>query len=54
MAPTGERSGAPFVVVLVAIAGLLSTLGAAGLSGYWTNASVKPDFGQISAHASVR
>jgi hypothetical protein len=44
MAPTGERSGAPFVVVLVAIAGLLSTLGAAGLSGYWTNASVKRQF----------
>jgi hypothetical protein len=44
MAPTGDRSGAPFVVVLVAIAGLLSTLGAAALSGYWTNASVERQF----------
>ena len=44
MAPTSERSGTPFVVVLVAIAGLLSTLGAAALSGYWTNASVERQF----------
>jgi len=41
---TDDRSGAPFVVVAVAIAGLLSTLGAAALSGYWTNASVERQF----------
>jgi hypothetical protein len=31
-------------VVLVALAGILSTLGAAALSGYWTNASVQRQF----------
>jgi hypothetical protein len=46
MAPTGDRSGSPFLIVLVAIAGLLSTLGAAGLSGYLTNASVERQFEQ--------
>jgi CHASE1-domain containing sensor protein len=44
MASTGDRSGTPFVVILVALAGLLSTVGAAFLSGYWTNASVERQF----------
>lgn len=44
MASTGDRSGSPLVVIVVALAGLLSTLGAAGLSGYWTNASVQRQF----------
>ena len=44
MASTGDRSGTPFVVILVALAGLLSTLGAAFLSGSFTNASVERQF----------
>ena len=44
MAPEGDRSGAPIVVIIVALAGLLSTLGAAALSGYWTNVAVEHQF----------
>jgi hypothetical protein len=41
MAGAPERSSTPPVVVLVAVVGLLSTVGAAALGGYWTNQSVK-------------
>jgi type II secretory pathway pseudopilin PulG len=44
MADRGDRSGAPFVVVAVAIVGLLSTIGAAALGGYWANRSVERQF----------
>jgi type II secretory pathway pseudopilin PulG len=44
MADKADRSGAPFVVVVVAIVGLLSTIGAAALSGYWANRSVERQF----------
>jgi hypothetical protein len=41
MAGAPERSSTPFVVVLVALVGLLSTVGAAALGGYWANRSVE-------------
>jgi type II secretory pathway pseudopilin PulG len=44
MAAKADRSGAPFVVVAVAIVGLLSTIGAAALGGYWANRSVERQF----------
>lgn len=44
MADKADRSGAPFVVVVVAIVGLLSTIGAAALGGYWANRSVERQF----------
>lgn len=39
-----DRSGTPLVVIAVAIAGLLSTVGAAALGGYWANENVKRQF----------
>jgi type II secretory pathway pseudopilin PulG len=44
MADKADRSGAPYVVVVVAIVGLLSTIGAAALGGYWANRSVERQF----------
>ena len=44
MADKAGRSGAPYVVVVVAIVGLLSTIGAAALGGYWANRSVERQF----------
>src|SRR6266540_2179611 len=44
MAGTADRSGTPFIVIAVAITGLLSTVGAAALGGYWANESVKRQF----------
>jgi CHASE1-domain containing sensor protein len=44
MADGANRSGAPFVVVVVALVGLLSTIGAAALGGYWANQSVERQF----------
>ena len=44
MAERTDRSGGPFVVVVVAIVGLLSTIGAAALGGYWANRSVERQF----------
>jgi type II secretory pathway pseudopilin PulG len=44
MADGASRSGAPFVVVVVALVGLLSTVGAAALGGYWANRSVERQF----------
>jgi type II secretory pathway pseudopilin PulG len=44
MADGASRSGAPFVVVAVALVGLLSTVGAAALGGYWANRSVERQF----------
>jgi hypothetical protein len=44
MAGAPERSSTPYVVVLVAVVGLLSTVGAAALGGYWTNQSVQREF----------
>jgi hypothetical protein len=42
MAGAPERSSTtPFMVVLVALVGLLSTVGAAALGGYWANRSVE-------------
>src|SRR5215216_6231476 len=43
MAEKAERSSGPSVVV-VAIVGLLSTIGAAALGGYWANRSVERQF----------
>ena len=44
MADKEGRSGTPYVVVVVAIVGLLSTIGAAALGGYWANRSVERQF----------
>jgi type II secretory pathway pseudopilin PulG len=44
MAEKAERSSGPSVVVVVAIVGLLSTIGAAALGGYWANRSVERQF----------
>jgi hypothetical protein len=44
MAEKAERSGGPSVVVVVALVGLLSTIGAAALGGYWANRSVERQF----------
>jgi type II secretory pathway pseudopilin PulG len=44
MADGASRSGAPFVVVVVALVGLVSTVGAAALGGYWANRSVERQF----------
>jgi type II secretory pathway pseudopilin PulG len=43
MADTNHSSGTPIVVV-VAIIGLLSTIGASALGGYWANKSVERQF----------
>jgi type II secretory pathway pseudopilin PulG len=43
MAHTNRSSGTPIVVV-VAIIGLLSTVGASALGGYWANKSVERQF----------
>jgi type II secretory pathway pseudopilin PulG len=53
MAPADDRSGTPFVVIVIALAGLLSTLGAAALSGYWTNASVQRQF-KLQRNAQIQ
>jgi hypothetical protein len=44
MVGTSDRSNTPLVVVLVAVMGLLSTIGAAALGGYWANKSVERQF----------
>lgn len=44
MADRANRSNTPAVVVVVAIVGLLSTISAAALGGYWTNRSVERQF----------
>jgi hypothetical protein len=44
MVGTSDRSNTPLVVVLVAMMGLLSTIGAAALGGYWANKSVERQF----------
>jgi type II secretory pathway pseudopilin PulG len=44
MADTPDRSHAPSVVVVVALVGLLSTVGASALGGYWANKSVQRQF----------
>jgi hypothetical protein len=44
MVGTSDRSNTPLVVVLVAIMGLVSTVGAAALGGYWANKSVERQF----------
>jgi type II secretory pathway pseudopilin PulG len=44
MAEKAERSGGSSVVVVVAIVGLLSTIGAAALGGYWANRTVDRQF----------
>jgi hypothetical protein len=36
-----DRQGRPWLVFVVAITGLLSTVGAAGLGGYWADKSVQ-------------
>jgi hypothetical protein len=36
-----DRSNTPAVVVVVAIVGLLATIGASALGGYWANKSVE-------------
>jgi type II secretory pathway pseudopilin PulG len=41
---TPDRSHAPSVVVVVALVGLLSTVGASALGGYWANRSVQRQF----------
>jgi len=44
MATSADRGGSASVVVAVAITGLLSTVGAAALGGYWANQSVQRQF----------
>jgi len=44
MATSADRGSGPLVVVAVAITGLLSTVGAAALGGYWANQSVQRQF----------
>jgi hypothetical protein len=39
-----DRSNTPVVVVIVAIVGLLATVGSAALGGYWANKSVERQF----------
>ena len=55
MADKADRGGAPYVVVVVALVGLLSTIGAAALGGYWANRSVERQFeSQRSAALQVQ
>jgi len=44
MPTSADRGSGPLVVVAVAITGLLSTVGAAALGGYWANQSVQRQF----------
>jgi hypothetical protein len=44
MATSADRGSGSLVVVAVAITGLLSTVGAAALGGYWANQSVQRQF----------
>jgi hypothetical protein len=41
VANTSDRSNTPIVVVVVAVVGLLATVGSAALGGYWANKSVE-------------